>query len=260
MSVSPRSVLVAAGALVRGGRLLLTRRPLRGAHPGLWELPGGKVEPDETPEAALVREWREELGVSIAGLTPLIFTTERRPDAHVTLLFFKIACLGGEPRPLHADGLRESGADEARLLAMPPADVPVVDRLLADGGGRFLDTVSADDRACNEALLEEPYIEGSESLDGAGVKFVKRIAGRVVEGLLVPTPEGVRAYENVCPHVPIPLDRIESGFLSHGRLVCKNHGALFTPESGLCVAGPCHGETLRPIRLVALEGGWAVSS
>lgn len=228
---SPRPILVSAGIFVRRGRLLLARRPAGGAHAGLWEFPGGKVEPDETPEAALAREWREELGVSIAGLTPFAFTTEERPDAN-----------------------------EARLLAMPPADLPALERLLAEGLGSFLDTISADERLCREALLADPYIEGSESLDGSGLKFAKRVGGRLVEGLLVPTPAGVRAYENLCPHVPVPLDRIEGGFLSLGHLVCKNHGALFAPESGVCVSGPCRGESLRPVALVPVEDGWAVSS
>ena len=65
------SLLVVAGALVRDGRLLLARRPDGDPLAGLWELPGGKVEPGETPEAALEREWSEELGVRIDGVGTL---------------------------------------------------------------------------------------------------------------------------------------------------------------------------------------------
>ena len=133
-------LLVVGGIYVREGRLLLAKRPEGGACPGLWELPGGKVEPGESAPAALVREWREELGVEVLESEPFSFAVEERRDGPLTLLLFRVRALAGEPRPLHAPSLRWSLADEALLLATPPADAPVLRRLAAEGGGRFLDT------------------------------------------------------------------------------------------------------------------------
>ena len=82
----------------------------------------------------------------------------------------------------------------------------------------------------------------------------------LVSGLLVATPDGARAYRNVCPHASIPLDRDGEPLLTADGLflVCHNHGALFEPEDGLCVAGPCEGESLDPLRIVRRGAGWAL--
>ena len=80
------TLLVVAGIFVREGRLLLARRPASGRYPGLWEFPGGKVGPDESPEEALVREWEEEIGVTPLGPVPYSFAR----DGDVTLLFFRV--------------------------------------------------------------------------------------------------------------------------------------------------------------------------
>jgi len=112
------TLLVVAGIYVREGRLLLARRPPGGRYPGLWEFPGGKVREDETPEDALVREWIEELDATPAGPVPDGFAR----DGDVTLLFFRVRGLLGEPRPKGCAAVRWCGAVEAGLLAMPPAD------------------------------------------------------------------------------------------------------------------------------------------
>ncbi len=148
---------------------------------------------------------------------------------------------------------------------MPPADAPVLARLLAEGGGAFRDTADAETpRVLAEALERDPFIEGSGTLAaGQVLKFRKQgLRGRpFVEGLLVATPAGPRAFENLCPHVPIPLDRIHDDIVSaDGRtLVCQNHAALFDLATGHCVSGPCEGDSLREIPLVRSGDGWAVS-
>jgi 8-oxo-dGTP diphosphatase len=131
------TLLVAAGAFVREGRLLLTRRPEGDALAGFWELPGGKVEPGETPEAALQREWREELGVEVAGFEPFAFASGSLNGRHVTLLVFIVRALAGEPSPVGVAELRWATPDEAGTLPLLPADRPLVERLPRDGSGAF---------------------------------------------------------------------------------------------------------------------------
>ncbi len=131
------TLLVVAGAALRAGRLLLTRRPDGGAHAGLWELPGGKVEPGETPEAALAREWGEELGVEVDGdaLRPWAFASGAPHGRHVTLLVFRVPSMRGEPAPIGVAEVRWVRADEALLLPLLPADRGLVERLARGGEG-----------------------------------------------------------------------------------------------------------------------------
>ena len=125
-------LLVAAAALIDGaGRALVQQRPPGKGHGGLWEFPGGKLEPGETPEAALARELAEELGVVVApdDMTPLSFGSEPTGERHLLLLLYRVRRWGGEPRALEAARLRWVGLDELRSLPMPPADRPLVEAL-----------------------------------------------------------------------------------------------------------------------------------
>ncbi len=132
------TLLVVAGALVRDGRLLLTRRPDGDPLAGFWELPGGKVEAGETPEAALAREWREELGVEVESSSPLTFASGAPDGRHVTLLVFRVRSLRGEPSPVGVAEVRWTTPAEAARLSLLPADRPVVEGLASGGGDRFL--------------------------------------------------------------------------------------------------------------------------
>ena len=123
--------VVAAALTDAQGRVLVQQRAPGRAMAGLWEFPGGKLEAGETPEAALVRELAEELGIEVEpdALTPAAFASEKLGDKHLLLLLYTVRDWSGEPRALDASGLRWAYPAELRHLPMPPADVPLVDAL-----------------------------------------------------------------------------------------------------------------------------------
>jgi 8-oxo-dGTP diphosphatase len=126
---APPLVLVAAVALVDAdGRVLLARRPEGKAMAGLWEFPGGKVDPGETPEAALIRELGEELGIDVAAscLAPLTFASHSYPDFHLLMPLY--VCRKWSGIPVAREGQRLAWVRPARLAdyPMPPADKPLV--------------------------------------------------------------------------------------------------------------------------------------
>lgn len=130
-------IIVAAGALTdQSGRILVQLRPKGRVLPGLWEFPGGKCEPGENAEAALARELREELGVTIdlRDVQPLSFaTTETASGQPLLLLLFTVSRWEGTPRALHAEAIAWHAPHELLSLAMPAADVPLVAALIRRG-------------------------------------------------------------------------------------------------------------------------------
>ena len=123
------TMLVVAVALVDGERrVLLQQRSPGRSMAGLWEFPGGKVEPGELPEAALIREIEEELGITVdaANIAPATFASAPLGDRHLLLLLYVCRSWRGEPQPLDAAALQWVRPDEMRALAMPPADVPLI--------------------------------------------------------------------------------------------------------------------------------------
>ena len=122
-------VLVAAGALIDAdGRLLLAERPAGKAMAGLWELPGGKVEAGESPEAALVRECREELGITvdIADLAPLTFASHAYTEFHLLMPVFLCRRWRGTVSGLEGQACAWVAAEDLDRYPMPPADEPLV--------------------------------------------------------------------------------------------------------------------------------------
>lgn len=113
------------------GRVLVQRRPPGSDLAGLWEFPGGKIERGETPEAALVRELAEELGIVVdrADLSAACFASEPLGTRHLLLLLFICRRWTGTPRPLQASALEWVRVPDLSALWMPPADRPLV-RLL----------------------------------------------------------------------------------------------------------------------------------
>ncbi|MGK6320091.1 (deoxy)nucleoside triphosphate pyrophosphohydrolase [Sphingomonas sp. DT-204] len=125
---------VAAAALVDGdGRVLVQQRPLGKPMAGLWEFPGGKIEPGETPEGALIRELGEELGIGIeaACLAPATFASETLDDRHLLLLLYVCRKWSGTAEPRHAAALKWLRPLELHRLEMPPADKPLIGLLEA---------------------------------------------------------------------------------------------------------------------------------
>jgi 8-oxo-dGTP diphosphatase len=126
---APPLILVAAVVLVDAdGRVLLARRPEGKAMAGLWEFPGGKVDPGETPEGALIRELAEELGIDVAAscLAPFTFASHAYPDFHLLMPLY--VCRKWSGIPLAREGQRLAWVRPARLAdyPMPPADKPLI--------------------------------------------------------------------------------------------------------------------------------------
>jgi 8-oxo-dGTP diphosphatase len=128
-----RLVTVVACALVdTDGRVLVAQRP-EGKHlAGLWEFPGGKIEPGETPEAALIRELKEELGIDTQSscLAPLTFVSHAYAESHLLMLLYVCRKWQGTAQPLDSQALKWLRPRDLRGLPMPPADEPLISPLI----------------------------------------------------------------------------------------------------------------------------------
>ena len=121
-------VLVAAAALIDDQNVLLAQRPPGKSMAGLWEFPGGKVEAGEIPEAALVRELREELGIetSVGCFWPLTFASYPYPDFHLLMPVYGCRVWAGTPRSCEGQGLVWVPKTEWKNYETPPADVSIM--------------------------------------------------------------------------------------------------------------------------------------
>jgi 8-oxo-dGTP diphosphatase len=127
-----RIVFVAACALIDpDGRVLLAQRPADKAMGGLWEFPGGKMEPGETPEATLIRELREELGIAVkeACLAPFTFASHAYTDFHLLMPLYLCRRWEGVPQPLEHAALKWVRPKDMAGYPMPPADLPLLPML-----------------------------------------------------------------------------------------------------------------------------------
>ena len=130
--MSVKVVLVAACALIDvDGRVLIAERPAGKSMAGLWEFPGGKVDPGERPEDALIRELKEELGIVVkeACLAPLTFASHSYEDFHLLMPLY--VCRRWEGMVTAREGQKLAWVRPNRLkeYPMPPADVPLISHL-----------------------------------------------------------------------------------------------------------------------------------
>ena len=124
-----RMILVSAAALIDpDGRILLAQRPEGKSMAGLWEFPGGKVEPGETPEACLIRELHEELGIETwkSCLAPLTFASHAYPDFHLLMPLFACRKWDGIVQAREGQQLAWVRSERLREYPMPPADLPLI--------------------------------------------------------------------------------------------------------------------------------------
>jgi 8-oxo-dGTP diphosphatase len=126
-------IVVAAALINQAGQVLVQRRPAGKMMAGLWEFPGGKIEPGETPETALARELGEELGIAVdtAHLAPAVFASEPLAGRHMLLLLYICRSWSGTPRALDAEQLQWCLPESLHGLDMPPADRPLITLLEA---------------------------------------------------------------------------------------------------------------------------------
>ena len=130
--MTKRVVLVAAVALVDpDGRVLIAQRPAGKPMAGLWEFPGGKLHDGETPEAALVRELKEELDIDVTEscLGPFVFASHGYPDFHLLMPLYLCRKWNGIPTPREGQTLKWVMPDKLRDYPMPPADEPLIPML-----------------------------------------------------------------------------------------------------------------------------------
>ena len=133
MSDTKRMVLVAAAALIDSdGRVLICQRPPGKQLAGLWEFPGGKVEPGETPEQCLIRELDEELGITVshACLAPFVFASHTYEDFHLLMPLYICRRWEGAVVSREGQALKWVRPGKLRDLAMPPADEPLIPPLV----------------------------------------------------------------------------------------------------------------------------------
>jgi 8-oxo-dGTP diphosphatase len=122
-------VLVSAVALLdKDNRVLLAQRPKGKSMEGLWEFPGGKIEPGESPEGALVRELHEELGIETwnSCLAPLTFASHSYDDFHLLMPLFACRKWNGIVSPREGQALAWVHAEKLKDYPMPAADIPLI--------------------------------------------------------------------------------------------------------------------------------------
>ena len=120
---------VVAALIYKGDRFMITRRPEGKARAGMWEFVGGKAEEGESLQEALVRECREEIGVTVLVGEPYMTVEYDYPDIAVRLTLFRATIASGEPRPMEGNAIRWITTEEIPSYVFCPADEPIVKRL-----------------------------------------------------------------------------------------------------------------------------------
>lgn len=129
-----RVLRVTAAIIRRGRRILIARRAGDDPLAGLWEFPGGKIHPGELPEACLVREIWEELGLRVGVVRALGSNEHRYPERTVRLLFFEVESLSGRVKLNAHDRVAWVYPVAMKAYVFAPADRPMVDHIVMNGG------------------------------------------------------------------------------------------------------------------------------
>ena len=128
MTSKPLVLVVAAALVDADDRVLIAQRPEGKAMAGLWEFPGGKVAPDETPEAAIIRELKEELGIDVAErcLAPFAFASHGYDGFHLLMPLYVVRVWDGWVEPREGQAIKWLRPKDMRDYPMPEADRPLV--------------------------------------------------------------------------------------------------------------------------------------
>jgi mutator protein MutT len=130
VSLSPASIRVVACVISRDGRFLITQRKKESHLGHLWEFPGGKIEPGESPQQCAVRECREEIGVEVKAGETIEEVRHDYPELRVHLYFIKCELISGEPRPLDCADLTWARPEEFSRFRFPEADRGIIERYI----------------------------------------------------------------------------------------------------------------------------------
>ena len=125
----PVWIPVVTGLLRKGDKVLVGQRPVGSTLAGNWEFPGGKIEKNESPEQALARELREELGIEAEVGTLKLASTHTYGETGIVILFYEILFWKGEPKNVHHMELRWVTAGELKDLSIPDANRRILDRI-----------------------------------------------------------------------------------------------------------------------------------
>jgi len=225
----PGLIHVAAGAIADAeGRILLARRPDDVHQGGLWELPGGKLEPGETPEQGLVRELREELGIDVCDSRPLIRVRHDYGDRRVLLDVHRVLAYRGRPAGSEGQPLKWLHPSAMDLDQLPAADRPVVTAL---------------------RLPDRYLITGDEPRDAD--RFLAYLAQALGNGLRLVQ---LRAHGR--------SDAAYAELARSAHLLCRSHGAklILNRAASTAAALDCDGLHLSAAALRGLdrrpEGPW----
>lgn len=128
---TPLVIVIACALIDPDGRVLVAQRPEGKAMAGLWEFPGGKLEAGESPEATLIRELREELGITVQPpcLAPFTFASHAYTDFHLLMPLYLCRRWEGTPTALEHQALKWVRPKDLASLAMPAADLPLIPML-----------------------------------------------------------------------------------------------------------------------------------
>ena len=158
--LSDRNLIHVAVAVIYGedGRLLLARRPADKHQGGLWEFPGGKVEPGECVQSALQRELQEELAIQVSELKPLISVRHDYPDKSVLLDTWIVSGISGEPRGNEGQPIQWVQPEQLRELNFPEANKSIINAVLLPD--RYMVTGRFDDKHALFSLVLDKVVSG----------------------------------------------------------------------------------------------------